>query len=111
MGARQSFYGFIVFVLVIVAGGYATAWASRDACIDEAWRELAPQHIVGHRLGGTNQPLSRRDIEARVAGPFRVEVSYLVPNGLEGTLYVRNYRALPWKRSLRGQAAHRIEAL
>ena len=111
MGARSLVYGTVLLVLAVIAVGYATAWVQRDPCIDATWADVAAQGVVGHRLGGTDEAITRKDIEARVKWPFRVEVSYLVPEGLEGTVYVREYTVLPWKRTLSGQRANRFESL
>jgi len=46
-----------------------------------------------------------------VVGPFRVEVSYLVLDGLQSTVYARRYEALPWERKKVSEESHRIEAL
>jgi hypothetical protein len=94
-----------------VAIGYASAYAQLEPVRDDAWAVLSTQHIVGHRLGAMNAPLKHDDLEARIAGPFLVEVNYLVPQGVEGTLFVRKYFVLPWKRTLRGTEEHRIPLL
>lgn len=95
----------------LVAIGYASAYAQREACRDLVWSDVAAQRIVARRLGTTGAPLRRDDIEVRIAGPFLVEVSYLVPQGLEGTLHVSKFVALPWERRLRGTQSHRIPLL
>jgi hypothetical protein len=111
MGARSFVYGLVLLVLAVVAAGYATAWFQREPCIDATWADITARGVVGHRLGGIDEAIKRTDIEARVIWPYRVEVSYLVPEGLEGTVHVRDYTVLPWKRTLRAQAEHRFESL
>jgi hypothetical protein len=111
MGVRPIVRLTLLLVLLVLAGGYATAFLSRDACIDQAWSELAPLGIRGHALGGSDRPLLKSDLEARVVGPFRVEVSYLVLDGLQSTVYARRYEALPWERKKVSEESHRIEAL
>ncbi|UHQ18733.1 hypothetical protein LVB87_11105 [Lysobacter sp. KIS68-7] len=111
MGVRSIIRLFLFLIVLAIAGGYATAFFSRSACIDDAWGDLAPRGIRGHALGGTDRPLAKSDLEARVVGPFRVEVSYLVLDGLQSTVYARRYEALPWKRQKLSEEAHRIEAL
>jgi len=111
MGVRSIIRLALFLIVVGLAGGYATAFLSRNACIDDAWGDLAPRGIHGHALGGTDRPLAKSDLEARVVGPFRVEVSYLVLDGLQSTVYARRYEALPWKRKQLSEQSHRIDAL
>jgi hypothetical protein len=111
MGARPIIRLTLLLVLLVLAGGYATAFLMLDACIDDAWSDLAPRGIHGHALGGSDRPLLKSDLEARVAGPFRVEVSYLVLDGLQSTVYARRYQALPWARKKVSEESHRIDAL
>lgn len=110
MGIRPVFRFLLLLLALAVVGGYATAWASREACIDATWHELAPRRLLSHPLGEMERPLARDDLEARVIAPFRVEVSYLVPNGLESTVYARHYATLPWKRTLVSSEEHRINS-
>ena len=110
MGVRLVIRVLLLLLVLAIAAGYATAWASRDACIDSTWQELEPQRLSSHPVGEIERPLSRSDIEARVVAPFRVEVSYLVPKGLESTVYARRYETLPWKHSLLSSEQHRINS-
>jgi len=111
MGVR-GFVGLLLLLIVVaLASGYATAWASREACLDDAWQELAPQKVISHPHGQMERPLARSDLEARVTAPFRVEVTWLVPDGIESTVYARNYRTLPWKHRLVSRESHPIQAL
>ena len=111
MGARGFIRLLLLVIVLAIAGGYATAWASREACLDDAWRELAPLKVISHPHGEMERPLARDDLEARVVAPFRVEVTWLVPDGIESTVYARKYQALPWKRRLLSSESHPIEAL
>lgn len=111
MSARTLVHAALLSLVGVVAIGYASAYAQRGPCRDDVWAEVAAQRIVGHRLGATDAPLRREDIEARIAGPFLVEVNYLVPQGVEGTLHVRKYLVLPWERRVRGAETHRIPLL
>lgn len=111
MSARLLVRASLLLVVGLVAVGYASAYAQREPCRDAVWADVAAQRLVGRRLGTTDSPLRREDLEVRVVGPYLVEVSYLVPQGLEGTLHVREFVALPWERRVRGEQAHRIPLL
>lgn len=111
MLARTLVRGTLLGIVVLVAVGYASAYAQREPCRDMVWSDVSARHVVARRLGTTGTPLGRDDIEVRIAGPFLVEVSYLVPEGLEGTLHVNRFLALPWDRRLRDTQSHRIPLL
>ena len=111
MGVRTIVRFLLVLIVLALGAGYVTAWASREACIDATWHELGPRRVIAHPLGEMERPLARSDLEARVTAPFRVEVSYLVPDGLESTVFARDYATLPWKRTLLSSEAHPIKAL
>lgn len=111
MSPRTLVRASLIGIAGLVAVGYASAYAQREPCRDAVWSDVAAKRIVGRRLGATDALLRREDIEARIAGPFVVEVSFLVPQGLEGTLHVRRFVVLPWERRLQGEKAHRIPLL
>src|SRR5687768_7702396 len=102
MLARVLVRGTLLGLVGLVAVGYASAYAQREPCRDAVWTEVADRHVVSRRLGTTATPLRREDIDVRVAGPFLVEASYLVAEGLEGTLHVSRFLALPWDHRPRG---------
>lgn len=111
MSARLLVRASLLLVVGLVAVGYASAYAQREPCRDAVWSDVSARHVVARRLGTTGTPLRRDDIEVRIAGPFLVEVTYLVPEGLEGTLHVNRFVALPWDRRLRDTRSHRIPLL
>ena len=111
MGLRGFIRLILLLIVLALAGGYASAFASRQACIDDAWREVAPLKVISHPHGQMERPLARSDLEARVTAPFRVEVSWLVPDGIESTVYARKYETLPWKHRLLSSESHPIKAL
>jgi len=111
MGARGFVRLLLLLIVLALAGGYVTAYASRQACIDDVWRDLGPQRLVAHPHGEMARPLARSDLDARVTAPFRVEVSWLIPEGIEATVYARKYEALPWKRRELSRQSHPIKAL
>lgn len=111
MLARTLVRATLLVAVGLVAVGYASAYAQREPCRDAVWSDVAARGVVARRLGTTATPLRRDALEARIAGPFLVEVSYLVPQGLEGTLHVRTFLVLPWERRLRGERSHRIPLL
>jgi hypothetical protein len=111
MGVRGFVRLLLLLIVLLLAGGYATAWASREACLDDAWREVAPLKVISRPHGQMERPLARGDLEARVTAPFRVEVSWLVPDGIESTVYAREYATLPWKHRLLSSESHPIKAL
>jgi len=111
MGVRGLVRLLLLLIVLALAAGYASAWASREACLDDAWREGGPQKVIAHPHGQMERPLARSDMEARVTAPFRVEVTWLVPDGIESTVYARKYETLPWKHRLVSREAHPIEAL
>lgn len=111
MLARTLVRGTLLGLVGLVAIGYASAYAQREPCRDAVWSQVDAQRVVARRLGTTGTPLRRDDIEVRIAGPYLVEVSYLVPEGLEGTLHVSRFLALPWDRRLRDTQSHRIPLL
>jgi len=49
MGVRPIVRLTLLLVLLVLAGGYATAFLSRDACVDDAWSELARSASVAMR--------------------------------------------------------------
>jgi len=93
-------------VLVLAVGvGYLTAWSSLSACADETYQEIRRLGISGTDIQGNKVGLSRNNVSARIAGPFLVEVQYLVPYDLHGTLHVERYLALPWRTAKRSSEA------
>lgn len=72
-----------------LAAGYLNAWASLDACAEDAYREGRGRK--GYDMRGRSLQLSRADVSARIVAPFVVEASYLLPRDLHGTGYSRTY--------------------
>lgn len=96
----------VVAVLALALGtGYLTAWRSLSACADKTYQEVQRLGISGTDIQGNKVRLSRSNIYPRIAGPFLVEVQYLVPYDLHGTLHVERYLALPWGATKRSSEA------
>jgi hypothetical protein len=91
---------FVTFLAVIFAG-YATARISLASCAAQSFSDMEKHGVTGVDLDGHKIVLTQRDVHASVSGPFLVDVQYLVPYDLHGTLHVSNFVALPWAIYLR----------
>ena len=92
-------------VAVILAVGYGSAVASRNSCLDETHQDLERRNVVGTDMAGNRIPILRKDLSAKVVGPFVVEVSYLVPGDFHGSMHYDRYVVL---LSLRHPISHDI---
>lgn len=85
----------------VLALGYLTAWRSLDSCAADAYSDMRSRGISGSDMRGRKVVLSRNEVFAKVTGPFQVEVSYMVPHDLHGSLHIRRYLVMPWRRYFR----------
>jgi len=102
---RKAILAAAAALVLFLGAGYLTAWNSLSACADETYQEIQHLGISGTDIQGNKVGLSRNNVFARIAGPFLVEVQYLVPYDLHGTLYVDRYLALPWRAVKRSSEA------
>jgi len=102
---RKAILAAAAALVLVLGAGYLTAWKSLSACADETYQEIRRLGISGTDIQGNKVGLSRNNVSARIAGPFLVEVQYLVPYDLHGTLHVERYLALPWRTAKRSSEA------
>lgn len=91
----------LALALGLVGTGYGCAWLKVDACRTIVVEELARKPVFGRDLHGNKLRVAPAAVSARVSGPFQVEVWYLVPYDLHGSIHTQKFRVLPWgiKRS------------
>jgi hypothetical protein len=77
-----------------LAIGYASAWSSLDSCAEEVFRDTQRRNVAGTDMLGNRVRPSRGDISANIVGPFLVEVSYMLPRDLHGSIYYTRYVVL-----------------
>ena len=102
---RKATFAAVAALVLVIGLGYLTAWHSLSACLDETYQEIQHLGISGTDIRGNEVRLSRSSVSARIAGPFLVEVQYLVPDDLHGTLHIDRYLALPWRTAKRSSEA------
>ena len=79
------------FALGILVVGYASAWSSLDSCAEEVFRDTQRRNVAGTDMLGNRVRPSRDDISANIVGPFLVEVIYMLPRDLHGSIYYTRY--------------------
>ena len=90
----------VVAGIALLACAYGFAWWATTSCEDLVYEDIAARHVQGRGLLGERIPVQRDNVEANVAGPLQVEVSYFVPIDMHGVLYSKRYLVLPGKRIL-----------
>jgi len=98
---KRALVGLFVTFFAVILAGYATAWISLASCADRSFAEIEKHGTTGMGLDGHEIVLTHNDVQASVSGPFLVDVQYLVPYDLHGTLHLSTYLALPWGIYLR----------
>jgi hypothetical protein len=87
-----------VLALGVLAIGYISAWSSLDSCAAEVFRETQQRNVAGIDLQRNLVRPTRNDVTARISGPFLVEVTYMLPRGLHGSIYYTHYVVIFWYR-------------
>jgi hypothetical protein len=98
---KSTLAGLCVTFLGVTLAGYATAQISLASCADQSFAEIKKHGTTGMGIDGHTIFLTHHDVKASVSGPFLVDVQYLVPRDLHGTLHISTYLALPWGIYLR----------
>jgi len=93
-----------VLVLVVV-GGYATAWHARPAIEQEIRTYVLTHEVDGYDLSG-HVPPEKIGIYSRVNAPFVVTGTFAVPRDVHASYYETRYLVLPWARYVLSKDAH-----
>ncbi|UWX03493.1 hypothetical protein H1235_10210 [Pseudoxanthomonas sp. NC8] len=91
----------MAFILGLACAGYGCAWLKADACRAAVAEELSRKPVFGRDMLGNRVRVSPTEVSVRVTGPLQVEVSYMVPYDLHGSIHIQRFKVLPWsvKRS------------
>ena len=87
----------VIGVLAVLGAGYGCAWLKIGACRASVAEELLRKPVFGRDMRGNRVRVSPAALSARVTGPLKVEVSYLVPYDLHGSIHIQRFTVLPWR--------------
>jgi hypothetical protein len=75
--------------------GYATAWRALDRCAEPTLREARHRGLAGYHMTSARVEPARDMLDARLSGPFRVEVRFNLPADLHATGYSKRLMSTP----------------